>query len=152
MKRNIERAVELEERYPEAAEMLRAYRELRPPEKRRPCLRTHAKAVVAVLRPEGDGGKRYLVCSQCLSEREFRRLVCPSCGEEDPKKLPVYKAEQFPHVRVEACDNCRVYIKCIDMTVDGLAVPEVDEIASITMDLWASEKGYTKLQTNMFGL
>jgi formate dehydrogenase accessory protein FdhE len=109
------------------------------------------KPVAAVLRPEGDGAKRFLLCSLCFTEWEFRRLLCPSCGEEDKDKLPVYTAEEFPHVRVEACDTCRVYLKSIDLTKNGLAVPEVDEIASVVLDIWASEHGYTKLQTNLFG-
>ena len=110
------------------------------------------KPVAAVLRPEGEGGKRYLLCSLCFTEWEFRRLLCPSCGEEDKDKLPVYTAEEFPHVRVEACDSCHVYLKAIDLTKNGLAVPEVDELASVALDLWAAEHGYTKLQTNLFGL
>jgi len=28
----------------------------------------------------------------------------------------------------------------------------VDELASLALDLWSDEKGYTKLQTNVFGL
>ena len=52
----------------------------------------------------GDGGQRSLICSFCLGEWEFRRIVCPGCGEEDPAKLPVYQAEQLEHVRVDACD------------------------------------------------
>ena len=110
------------------------------------------KPVAAVLRPEGEGGKRWLVCSLCATEWEFRRLVCPSCGEENHEKLPVYVAEEFPHVRVEACDTCRVYLKSIDMTKDGLAAPEVDELASVPLDLWASGRGYAKLQPNLLGL
>jgi FdhE protein len=110
------------------------------------------KPVAAVLRPEGDGGKRFLLCSLCFTEWEFRRLLCPHCGEEDKDKLPVYTAEEFPHVRVEACDSCHVYLKAIDLTKNGLAVPEVDELASVSLDLWAGEHGYTKLQTNLFGL
>jgi FdhE protein len=110
------------------------------------------KPVAAVLRPEGEGGKRYLLCSLCFTEWEFRRLLCPNCGEEDKEKLPVYTAEEFPHVRVEACDSCHVYLKAVDLTKNGLAVPEVDELASVALDLWAAEHGYTKLQTNLFGL
>jgi FdhE protein len=58
----------------------------------------------------------------------------------------------MPHVRVEACDTCRVYLKAVDLTKNGLAVPEVDEIAAVALDLWAAEHGYTKLQTNLFGM
>jgi FdhE protein len=108
--------------------------------------------VAAVLRPEGDGGKRSLICSVCSTEWNFRRLLCPKCGEEDQQKLPVFTADQFPHIRVEACDTCRTYLKSIDMTRNGLAVPEVDELASLPLDLWASGNNYTKLQPNMFGL
>ena len=110
------------------------------------------KPVAAVLRPEGDGGKRFLLCSHCLTEWEFRRLLCPDCGEENHQKLPVYTVEEYPHIRIEACDTCRVYLKSIDLTRNGLAVPKVDELASVSLDLWAKEKGYTKLQPNLFGL
>src|SRR5262249_12169646 len=54
--------------------------------------------VAAVLRPEGEGGKRSLVCSLCFTEWPFRRLLCPNCGEEDQAKLPVFRADPFPHV------------------------------------------------------
>ena len=79
-------------------------------------------------------------------------MLCPHCGEEREAHLPVYTAEQFPHVRLDACETCRVYIKSVDLTRNGLAVPEVDEVAAIALDLWAAERGYTKLQTNLFGL
>jgi len=108
--------------------------------------------VVAALRPAGDGGKRSLICSLCSTEWDFRRMLCPRCGEEDQEKLPIYTAERFPHVRLEPCDTCHGYLKAVDLTSNGLAVPEVDELASLALDLWADEKGYTKLQTNLFGL
>lgn len=108
--------------------------------------------VAAVLRPEGEGGKRSLICSLCSTEWPFRRLLCPKCGEENQHQLPVYTTEPYPHVRIEACDTCRTYLKSIDMTRNGLAVPEVDELASVPLDLWAAENHYTKLKTNVFGL
>jgi formate dehydrogenase maturation protein FdhE len=40
------------------------------------------KPVAAMLRPEGDGGKRFLLCGLCFTEWEYRRLLCPNCGEE----------------------------------------------------------------------
>lgn len=106
---------------------------------------------VAVLRPEGDGGKRFLVCSFCLTEWEFRRILCPMCAEEDYQKLPRYSAEDLAAVRVEACDTCKYYLKSVDMTVDGLAVPVVDEVATAPLDLWAVEHGYSKISANLMG-
>jgi len=110
-----------------------------------------ARPQVAVLHPEGDGGKRFLVCSFCVTEWEFRRILCPTCGEEDYQKLPRYSADDLPTVRVEACDTCKYYLKSVDMTVDGLAVPLVDEIATAPLDLWAAEHGYTKISSNLMG-
>jgi FdhE protein len=106
----------------------------------------------AVLRPEGDGGKRSLVCSLCAKEWLFRRLVCPNCGEEDKEKLPVFVADDFKYVRVEACETCHTYIKSIDLTKDGNAVPIVDELATVPLDLWAEEHQYQKLAPNLFGI
>ena len=56
------------------------------------------------------------------------------------------------HVRVDACDTCRAYIKTIDLTRNGLAVPEVDDLAAIPLTLWADEKGYNKVTCNFIGL
>jgi FdhE protein len=110
------------------------------------------KPGLGVLRPLGDGGQRSLICSFCLAEWEFRRIVCPGCGEENHAKLPVYTAEELKHVRVEGCDSCRSYIKTVDLTKSGLAEPVVDEMASVPLDLWAQRQGYTKLQSNLMQL
>jgi len=107
---------------------------------------------VGVLRQEGDGGKRSLVCSLCAHEWKYRRIACPNCGEEDVHKLAVYTAESIAHVRVEACDTCRHYIKTVDLTKDGHAIPVVDELATTPLNLWAAEHDYQKLETNLLGL
>lgn len=110
------------------------------------------KPALAVLRPQGDGARRSLACSFCLAEWEFRRILCPGCGEEDNSKLPVYTASNFDHIRVECCDTCKTYIKSVDLSKNGLAEPIVDEMASAPLDLWAQERGYSKLKLNLMGL
>jgi FdhE protein len=110
------------------------------------------KPAVAVRRGEGDGGKRSLVCSLCSTEWVFRRILCPNCGEEDKDKLPVYVAKEFPHVCVEACDACGRYIKAVDLTVNGRAVPLVDEVATLALNIWAEEHGYSKVAPNIVAM
>ena len=110
-----------------------------------------SRPLLGVLRPEGDGGKRFLVCSFCGEEWEFRRILCPTCGEEAEDKLPVYVADDTPHMRVEACDTCKFYLRTIDLTKDGRAVPLVDDLAAIPHSLWAHEQGYLRLQPNLLG-
>jgi FdhE protein len=121
-------------------------------ENRAICPFCSAKPCVGVLRGEGEGGRRSLICSLCSTEWEFRRILCPNCGAEDKEALPVYIADEIPHVRVEACDHCRTYIKSVDLTRDGHAVAVVDELATVTLNIWADEHGYQKIETNLLGL
>jgi FdhE protein len=107
---------------------------------------------LSVLRQQGDGGKRSLICSFCLTEWEFRRILCAGCGEDDHRKLPVYLAESaFEYIRLECCDSCNQYLKAVDLTRNGLAEPVVDEIAAVALDLWARERGYSKIAANLMG-
>jgi formate dehydrogenase accessory protein FdhE len=99
-----------------------------------------------------ESGNRDLLCSTCLCSWEFRRVVCANCGEERPAKLGYFHSPEFDHVRIEACDSCKHYIKGIDLTRLGLAVPLVDEIYASPLDLWAREHGYTKIELNLVGL
>jgi FdhE protein len=116
------------------------------------CPFCHRKPGFGVLRQMGDGGARSMSCTFCLAEWEFRRIVCPGCGEENDKKLAVFTASDFDYIRVECCDACNSYIKTIDLTKNGRAEPLVDELASGPLDLWAREHGYAKLQTNLLGM
>lgn len=116
------------------------------------CPFCNARPVAGVLRGEGDGAKRWLLCSLCSTEWPFRRVLCPACGEENKDKLPIYTAAEFDAVRVDACDTCQTYLKSIDLTKDGHAVPVVDEIATVALNIWAEEHGYSKLETNLLGM
>lgn len=116
------------------------------------CPFCSGRPIVGVLRPEGDGAKRYLICSMCGTEWAYGRILCPSCGEEAVEKLAVYTAGQFDYVRVEACDSCHRYIKTVDLSKNGHAVPVVDELATIPLNLWAQQHGYVKLRPNLLGI
>ena len=115
------------------------------------CPLCGGKPIVGVLRPEGDGAKKSLVCMLCAHEWAFRRIYCPACGEEREPQMAYYSAPEIAHVRVDVCDTCHTYLKSIDLTKTGLAVPVVDELATIPLDLWAREHGYEKLQVNLLG-
>jgi FdhE protein len=105
--------------------------------------------VVGALREEGQGAKRTLTCALCAREWTYLRVVCTSCGERRFDALPVYTADQFPGARIDTCETCRTYMKTIDVTKDGTAVPIVDDIATVALDLWARERGYHRLRGNV---
>ena len=99
-----------------------------------------------------ESGNRYLVCATCLHSWEFRRAVCAHCGEDRPSKLGYFHSPEFDYIRIEACDSCQRYLKGIDLTRNGLAVPLVDEIYAAALDLWAREHGYVKIELNLLGV
>ncbi len=116
------------------------------------CPFCHRKPGLGVMRQMGDGGARSMICAFCLAEWEFRRLVCPGCGEENDRKLPIFSADKFNYIRLECCESCKTYVKTIDLTRNGRAEPVVDELASAPLDLWIGERGYAKLQKNLLGM
>jgi FdhE protein len=106
--------------------------------------------LLSVLRELNNGAKRSLLCSLCSTEWEFRRGVCPYCGEQHPDKLPVFTNEKFSYVRIEACETCKTYTKCIDLSEDGNAVPEADDLTTISLDFWAHWQGYNRRKSSFF--
>jgi FdhE protein len=109
-------------------------------------------SLLRVKEASAESGGRDLVCAACLTEWPFRRVVCAQCGEERPARLGYFHTPEYEHVRVEACDTCKHYIKGVDLTRLGLAVPLVDEVAAAPLDVWAQEHGYTKIELNLVGL
>ncbi len=117
------------------------------------CFACGGPPQLAVIRDLPDAvGSRSLSCSMCATEWRFRRLTCPNCGETEADKLPVHTAESIAHVRVDACTACSRYIKTVDLRKNGTAVPLVDELAAVELDIWAQEQGLTKLLANVLGL
>ncbi len=125
-----------------------------PPEKgRRRCFVCGAPPQVSALRDlPGALGARSLTCSLCATEWRFPRLTCLNCGETDAGRLRVHTAESVPHVRVDACGSCNRYLMSVDLRLDGAAVPLVDEVAAVALDLWAGSEGLSKIRRNILGL
>jgi FdhE protein len=99
-----------------------------------------------------ESGNRELICAVCLSSWEFRRVVCANCGEERPAKLGYFHSSEFDHIRIEACDTCKHYLKGVDLTRLGFAAPIVDEVDAAPLDLWAREHGFRKIELNLVGV
>lgn len=100
----------------------------------------------------GDGSGRLLLCATCLTPWPFRRVLCPHCNEEDERKLGYFKSPALPHQRVDACESCRHYLKSVDLGQLGRADPLIDEAAGASLDLWAREHGYEKIELNLLGV
>ncbi len=101
---------------------------------------------------DADGAARFLGCALCGGEWPFARIRCPSCSEENPERLPSFRSAAHPAVRIEACETCRRYVKSIDLTVEGRAIPEVDDLVSLGMDLWAAREGLERIEPGLAGI
>ncbi|HET7453491.1 MAG TPA: formate dehydrogenase accessory protein FdhE [Thermoanaerobaculia bacterium] len=99
-----------------------------------------------------EGARRMLGCALCGLEWPFERIRCASCFEEDPYKLPSFRDDKHPAIRIEACETCRRYVKSIDLSEDARPIPEVDDLASIAMDLWAAGQGWTRIEPGLAGI
>ena len=100
----------------------------------------------------GEGAMRMLHCALCAFVWQVGRIRCPACGEEDPEKLPFFTAPQHIGVRIEACESCKAYVKSIDLSLDARRVPEIDDLMSLSMDLWSTEHGYVRMEPGLAGL
>ncbi|HKW78253.1 MAG TPA: formate dehydrogenase accessory protein FdhE, partial [Candidatus Limnocylindria bacterium] len=106
----------------------------------------------------GDTGEalltaqRKLVCSRCAATWGYPRMTCVSCRETEGGKMPVFADEsRLPHLRIDACDTCRAYLVTVDVRREPGAVPLIDEIVALPLDLAAAERGYTKISRNVMG-
>jgi formate dehydrogenase maturation protein FdhE len=136
-------------------------------------------AYIAVPPESLAAGPRSLLCSRCGAGWAYPRLTCAACGERDTAKLTVLAEEgteertlsgstvrglrgrtesdgpptgpRFPHMRIDACTTCSRYLVSIDLGRDPRAVPLVDELAAIPLDLHAVECGFTKVVPNLMG-
>jgi len=91
------------------------------------------------------GSPRYLVCGRCAAWWVFSRAVCPGCGEHHPDRLALYSNDRWPWARVDSCSSCQSFIKTFDLRQPGAAavVPLIDDLATLTLDFWALEQGFT---------
>ncbi|TMB63739.1 MAG: formate dehydrogenase accessory protein FdhE [Chloroflexi bacterium] len=97
-------------------------------------------------------GRRLLECSRCATRWAYPRMTCVSCRETGGARQPILADEsRLPHLRIDACDVCRAYVVTVDIRKEPKAVPMVDEIVALPLDLIASERGYTKITRNVAG-
>ena len=99
---------------------------------------------------EGEG-VRFLRCSLCLTDWVYVRTMCVNCGNNEDDKIDYFVEKDIDYIHLQVCRRCEHYIKVVDLRKDGLAVPDLEDIATVTLDLWASERGYMKIEKNLFG-
>jgi len=93
-----------------------------------------------------DAGERFLECSSCSFKWRFKRVVCPFCGNDKSEKLRFFNTEgDGKAYRVDVCEECKKYIKTIDLReVQGEVIPLVEDMGTLHLDMIAEKEGYTR--------
>jgi FdhE protein len=90
-----------------------------------------------------EDGTRHLKCCFCSHEWKTSRMGCIFCGNNDQKSQHYFFSDEEKEYRVNLCDNCRSYIKTVDLRQMNRAFyPPLEQIATIHLDMIAQEKGY----------
>jgi len=89
-----------------------------------------------------ETGARWLICSRCDADWLFFRLECPFCGNQDQNSLG-YLTDEKELYRLYTCEQCRTYIKAIDLRrAEGDVLFPLERILTLDLDRQASEAGY----------
>lgn len=91
-----------------------------------------------------ESGARWLLCSRCDARWLFQRLECPNCGNQEPGKLAYFTDEQGLY-RLYTCENCRRYLKAIDLRrARGDVLLPLERFLTLHLDMQARESGYVE--------
>lgn len=91
-----------------------------------------------------ERGARWLLCSRCDAEWLFLRLECPYCGSQKQDSLAYFTDEEESYLyRLYVCEECRTYIKAIDLRRgESEVLLPLERVMTLDMDKQACEKGY----------
>ncbi len=90
-----------------------------------------------------QNGKRHLKCCFCSHQWETARMGCVFCENTEKDMQHYFYNEEEKEYRVSLCDNCRRYIKIVDLRqMDRSFHPNIELISTLHLDMKAEEKGY----------
>jgi len=89
-------------------------------------------------------GKRFLLCSYCGYQWRIDRLMCPFCNNTEQELLHYLYPEGEEAYRIDLCDKCHQYIKTIDLRKIEAPDLSLEDVATLHLDIAASQKGYKR--------
>ena len=100
------------------------------------------------------GSPRALICGRCAGLWTFPRAICAWCGETDPRRLPSFVPDERRAVRIDGCETCGSYVKTFDLRERGgiELIPLVDDVATVSLDLWAHDQGLARPLVSFAGV
>jgi FdhE protein len=99
---------------------------------------------------EGDPARRHSLCSYCGHQWRVDRVSCSCCGNNDPDSLQSFFDEDEKTCRIELCDKCHQYVKTIDCRSLEESDPSLEDLATLHLDVVATEKGYSRVVPSLW--
>ena len=92
---------------------------------------------------EKASGARRLLCARCDFEWTFQRAICPFCAQDAPGKLGYFTSD-YGAYRLYTCENCKRYLKTIDLRelARDVNLP-AERVLTIALDVAARQAGFT---------
>lgn len=91
-----------------------------------------------------DQGDRWLICGFCQHQWAVPRIFCPACETRDNGAISYFFSPEEAEYRVYTCDNCRFYLKTVDLRQLGRRFyPPAEVLLTLHLDIQAQEEGFT---------
>ena len=88
-------------------------------------------------------GKKNLVCGFCMHSWPTRRMGCVFCDSKE--KNTYFYSEEEKAYRVDLCDQCKRYLKLVDLReLPRAFYPPLEQLCTLHLDMQAIEQGYTE--------
>jgi FdhE protein len=101
---------------------------------------------------ELKGGARILRCSFCAAAWQPQREACVYCGEEGQAFVALAPDPARADRRLELCEVCRGYLKAVPAgTLTPFPLLAVEDLATMDLDVAASERGFGRPAMRQFG-
>lgn len=91
-----------------------------------------------------ETGQRFLLCSYCGYQWRIDRMICPFCNNKEQESLHYFFGEGEETHRIDQCDKCHQYIKTFDLRKMEEGDYLLEDLATLHLDILASQKGYKR--------
>ncbi|NCC25481.1 MAG: formate dehydrogenase accessory protein FdhE [Deltaproteobacteria bacterium] len=93
-------------------------------------------------------GQLWHHCPVCDHRWRYQRMTCPVCENQDHESLWKFTVADRPREYIYACDKCRRYLPCLDMSEDqGRIEFRKAALGLVHLDAIAQNRGYSPVST-----
>jgi FdhE protein len=109
----------------------------------------HMPAMGQLIRTK-RGRERELICGCCKMKWTYRRIGCPSCGNDNVKTLKLIEFAEVPDMRLDTCEECKGYIKTY--INEGNEQVILADWSTLHLDIVGKNNGFQRVDNCLYEL